>query len=281
MLTPNPQAQARSGVSTALSNARSSVQRNPTIISTLLYLLTVVAIFAVVGLGAAYSPWSYKLTFFLVQLVALLLGWAHVRAMPRWLTWYDPEATWHGPLLTLLTWLAASLGLAASSWVPWFTPATPSLAFVTAAIPVAVPYFFLASYQAWRQIPVKQYKLWYYQPSAAGPDLSRMDLSNFMVIHFWMSRRYGESLFHDFSSKAPYEMRFSDLFHIFLTDYNLIKPEQAIQYLDNDGHSYGWIFYAKQPWWKPRRYYDPDYTFRDNFIKQGNIIVAKRVAVQS
>ncbi|TGE29470.1 TssN family type VI secretion system protein [Hymenobacter metallicola] len=278
MLTPNPQAQARSGVSNALSNARSSVQRNPTIISTVLYLLAVVTVFAVVGLGAAYSPLSYKLTFFLVQLVALFLGVLNINALPRWLPWYDEQDALHGSIMTLLTWMAACLGLAVSSWIPWFAPATPSLAFVTASIPVAVPYFFYAAFQAWRHVPEKQYKLWYYHPNSSGPDLSRMDLSNFMVVHFWMSRRYGESLFHDFSSKAPYEMRFSDLFHIFLTDYNVIKPEQAIQYLDDNGQPYGWIFYAKQPWWKRRRYYDPDYTFRDNFIKQGNIIVAKRVA---
>jgi hypothetical protein len=140
-----------------------------------------------------------------------------------------------------------------------------------------LPYVFWASYQAWQAIPYRQFKLWRYNPNAPGPDLARMDLNNFMVVHFWMTRRYGEALYHDFSSKAPYQMRLSDLFSIFLTDYNKLKPDQALQYVDNQGEPFGWLFYAKRPWWRGRQYFDPDFTFQDNFLRQGSIIVAQRV----
>ena len=260
-----------------VSSARSGLQRNRTFVSTLLYLLGAVVVFALVGLGAAYSPLSYKITFLLVQAAALLLGIGHISALKSWLPWYDENSPRHGSVMTLVTWLASCLGVALINWLPKLKLPASSFNFVLATLPFAVPYFFYQAYQAWLKVPIKQYKLWYYAPNSPSPDLARMDLGNFMVIHFWMSRRSGESLFHDSSSKAPYEMRFGDLFHIFLTDYNAMKPERAIQFLDNEGQSYGWLFYAKRPWWRARRYYDPDRTFRDNFLRQGNIIVARRV----
>jgi hypothetical protein len=278
MLNLNPESQARSAVGNTLSNARSGLQGNPTFLSIFLYLLSSLLLFALLGAGAVYSPLSYKITFLLVQAAALLLGGFHLYAQRQWLPWFDAEGWVHGTVMTVISWLAGALGIALLVWLPALEGRTPPTAFIMATLPAIIPFFFYEAYRSWRQIPGVQYKLWYHKPNSPGPDLARMDLSNFMVIHFWMSRRFGESLYHDFSSKAPYEMHFSDLFHIFLTDYNALKPEQAIQYLDEQGQPFGWVFYAKQRWWKPRRYIDPDYSFRDNFIKQGDIIVAKRVA---
>jgi hypothetical protein len=278
MFTPNPQSEARSLVSTGVSNARSKIQGNPSISSLLLYLLGTIAVFTLIGLGAAYSPLAYKLTFALVQVAALLLGLAHLEAAERWLPWYDPKELVHGASMAVIGLLAAGFGVALASWLPRLTPPGSSLDYVLAVIPFVLPYFLRQAWRTWQGVPAAEFKLWYYRPNAPAPDLSRMDLNQFMVVHFWMSRRYGEALYHDFSSKAPYEMRFGDLFHIFLSDYNVLKPDQALQYLDEQGRPYGWLFYAKTPWWKRRRYYDPDHTFRDNFLTQGSIIVARRVA---
>jgi hypothetical protein len=278
MLTPNPEAQARSAATNMLSNARSGLQRNPTFISIFLYLLGSLLLVGSLGAGGVYSPLPYKVTFLLMQGAALLLGCLHVYAQQRLLPWFNPNEWTHGTAMTVLSWLAGVAGVALLVWLPGLENRTPPSAFLMATLPATVPYFFYEAYRSWRQIPHRHYKLWYYQANKPGPDLARMDLNNFMVVHFWMSRRFGESLYHDFSSKAPYDMLFSDLFHIFLTDYNVLKPEQALQYLDEQGQPYGWIFYAKQRWWKPRRYINPDYSFRDNFLKQGDIIVAQRVA---
>jgi hypothetical protein len=153
--------------------------------------------------------------------------------------------------------------------------------FVPAVIPFLLPYFFLEAYHAWIAIPPRYYKVWHYDALAPSPNLARIDLSQFMVVHFWMSRRHEDALYHDFTSKAPYEMRLGDLFAIFLTDYNRLKPEQALQYLDEHGQAFGWLFYAKRPWWRSRQYYDPDFTFGDNLLRQGDIIVAQRVPAAS
>ncbi|UYZ62601.1 TssN family type VI secretion system protein [Hymenobacter weizhouensis] len=282
MLLPDPKSHARSMASSALSNARSGLQRNPTFISVLLYLLGWAVVFALVGLGAVYSPLEFKTTFLLVQALLLLLGAVHTLTLEQFLPWYDKDNLTHGGVMTGLTWGAGVLSILALFWWRWFPANSPAPAsFVAATFLFPLPYVFWQAWQAWRRIPAPQYTLWQYRPGSTGPDLARMDLSNFMVVHFWMSRRFGEELYHDFSSKAPYEMRLGDLFHIFITDYNALKPEQALQYVDEQGQSYGWLFYAKQPWWRRRRYYNPDHTFRDNFLRQGSIIVARRVPLAS
>jgi hypothetical protein len=279
-MLPNPTSQARGAANSALSNLSSRAQGSKVFLRSLLYVLATVLGFGLLGLAAVRSAWSFPLTFGLLQLAVLLLGWLYAAQLPRWLPWLA-ERRWPSALALLGTAGLGGAAIWALRWLPWAQGHLPPAGFVMAMIPFLLPYFFWQSYQAWLAIPPRQYKLWYYNPLAPGPDLSRMDLNNFMVVHFWMTRRYGEDLYHDFSSKAPYQMRLSDLFAIFLTDYNKLKPDQSLQYLDGQGQSFGWLFYAKQPWWRARHYYNPDYTFQDNFLRQGSIIVAQRVPVAS
>ena len=276
-MLPNPTSQARSAATSTISNLSSRARGSKLFISLLLYVLGTVLGFGLLGLAAVRSPWSYPLTFGLLQGAVLLLGWLYAARLLRWLPWLDATSRWQQALALVATAALGAGAIWALRWVPWAHDHLPPTGFIMAVIPFLIPFFFWQSYRAWEAIPSKQYKLWHYNPLAASPDLSRMDLNHFMVVHFWMTRRLGESLYHDFSSKAPYQMRFSDLFAIFLTDYNKLKPDQALQYMDGQGQAFGWLFYAKQPWWRRRHYYDPDRTFQDNFLRQGSIIVAKRV----
>ncbi len=274
---PNPTSQARGAANSALSNLTSRVQGSRVFISLLLYVVGTVLAFGLLGLAAVRSPWSFSLTLGLLMGALLLLGWLYAAQLFNWLGWLDAESRWQPVLALGLTAALGAGAILALRWVPWARNYLPPAGFAAAVVPFLLPYFFWESYRAWVAIPHRRYKLWRYNPLAPSPDLSRMDLNHFMVIHFWMTRRFGEDLYHDFSSKAPYQMRLSDLFAIFLSDYNQLKPDQALQYLDNQGQAYGWLFYAKRPWWRARQYYDPDRTFQDNFLRQGNIIVAQRV----
>ncbi|MBC8083177.1 MAG: hypothetical protein H7Z21_08200 [Hymenobacter sp.] len=276
-MLPNPTSQARGAASSSLSNLTSRAQGSKVFLSSFLYVLCTVLVFGLLGLAAARSPWSFPLTLGLLQLVLLLLGWLYAAQLPNWLSWHDPSRRWQSILLLVGTAAIGAAAILALRWVPWANHSLLLTGFITAVIPFLLPYFFGESYRAWLAIPYRHYKLWHYNPLAPSPDLVRMDLNHFMVVHFWMTRRYNEALYHDFSSKAPYQMRLSDLFAIFLSDYNKLKPDQALQYVDNQGQSFGWLFYAKRPWWRGRQYYDPDYTFQDNFLRQGDIIVAQRV----
>lgn len=276
-MLPNSTSQARGAANSALSNLSSRVQGSKVFLSTLLYVLGTVLAFGLLGLAAVRSPWAFPPTLALLMLALGLLGWLYAAQLTSWLGWLNPEHRWQAILTLVLTAALGAGAIVALRWVPWAKNHLPPAGFATAVLPFLLPYFFWESYRAWMAIPYRQYKLWRYNPLAPSPDLSRMDLNHFMVVHFWMTRQFGEALYHDFSTKAPYQMRLSDLFAIFLSDYNQLKPGQVLQYLDNQGQPFGWLFYAKRPWWRSRRYYDPDFTFQDNFLRQGNIIVAKRV----
>jgi hypothetical protein len=274
-MLPNPTSQARSAATSTLSNLSSRAQGSKIFIGLLLYVLG----FGLLGLAAVRSPLGYPLTFGLLQGALVLLGWLYAARLPHWLPWLNPTNRWQAALALVATAALGGGAIWALRWVRWAHDHLPPTSFVMAVIPFLLPFFFWQSYRAWLAIPPRQYKLWHYNPLAPSPDLSRLDLNHFMVVHFWMTRRFNEALYHDFSSKAPYQMRFSDLFAIFLTDYNQLKPDQALQYMDGQGQAFGWLFYAKQPWWRRRHYYDPDRTFQDNFLRQGSIIVAQRVPV--
>ena len=260
-----------------LSNVNSRIQGSKLFISLLLYVLGTVLAFGGLGLAAVRSPWPYPLTFGLLQLALVLLGWLYAAWLPSWLPWLPAAGRWQAALALAGTAVLGAGAIWALHWLPWAQGGLPPTGFLMAVVPFVLPFFFWQSFQAWRAIPLRHYKLWHYNPLTASPDLTRLDLNHFMVVHFWMTRRFGENLYHDFSSKAPYQMRLSDLFSVFLTDYNKLKPDQALQFVDGQGQSYGWLFYAKQPWWRRRHYYDPDRTFQDNFLRQGSIIVARRV----
>ena len=253
------------------------MQGSKVFLSTLLYVLGTVLAFGLLGFAAVRSPWAFPSTLALLMLVLGLLGWLYAAQLTNWLGWLNAESRWQSALVLVLTAALGAGAIVALRWVPWAKNHLPPAGFATAVVPFLLPYFFWESYRAWMAIPYRRYKLWRYNPLAPSPDLSRMDLNHFMVVHFWMTRRLGEALYHDFSTKAPYQMRLSDLFAIFISDYNQLKPDQALQYLDNKGQSFGWLFYAKRPWWRGRQYYDPDVTFQDNFLRQGNIIVAQRL----
>ena len=280
-MLPNPTSQARGAANSALSNLGSRVKGSKVFLSTFLYILGTVLAFGLLGFAAVRSPLAFPPTLGLLMLALALLGWLYAAQLPNWLSWLDAENRWQTGSAIVLTAVLGAGAILALRWVPWAKNHLPPAGFVTGVLPFLLPYFFWESYRAWQAIPYRQYKLWRYNPLAPSPDLSRMDLNHFMVVHFWMTRRLGEGLYHDFSTKAPYQMRLSDLFAIFLSDYNQLKPDQALQYLDNQGQAFGWLFYAKRPWWRGRQYYDPDFTFQDNFLRQGDIIVAQRVPAVS
>ena len=280
-MLPNPTSQARGAASSALSNLSSRAKGSKVFLSGLFYVLGTAAVFGLLGFAAVRSPWSFTLTLGLLQLALLLLGWLYAAQLSNWLGWYDPRSPGQGALILAGTAVLGALVIVALQWVPWTEGHRLSTGFALAVIPFLLPYFFWESYCAWQVIPDREYKLWQYNPLGQSPNLSRIDLSNFMVVHFWMSRRYADALYYDFSSKAPYQMRLGDLFAIFLADYNRLKPDQALQHVDGEGQPFGWLFYAKRSWWRSRQYYDPDYTFQDNLMRQGDIIVAERVTLPS
>jgi hypothetical protein len=71
-------------------------------------------------------------------------------------------------------------------------------------------------------------------------------------------------------------MTFSDLFYGYLNEYNDAHRDNQIEYQDQSGNPYGWLFYVKTgSRWKTV-ILDPHLTISQNGIKENFIIAPKR-----
>ena len=126
-------------------------------------------------------------------------------------------------------------------------------------------------------IPAKQYKEWYYPAKPIVADMDRIDLSNFAIITYVFSKKHGDKEMSNFQSKAPYDLKLGDLFYFFIQEWNYKYPQANIEYTEKNKNIFGWLFYVKDKWYRPRRFLDPDVTIRENKILVNQIIQTLRV----
>ncbi|MEJ7737747.1 MAG: TssN family type VI secretion system protein [Chitinophagaceae bacterium] len=133
--------------------------------------------------------------------------------------------------------------------------------------------------QAWyffKNIPEKQYKLWYY-PS----ELTEIQVPKFrngIQVQFKLPRRYFDIEEALIEAKAPEPMILSKRFHLVVFEQNS-EGETVIEYLDNNRKPFGWKFYLELYGGLFRKRLDPDLSFMQNNVPKNAIIVAKRERV--
>lgn len=148
--------------------------------------------------------------------------------------------------------------------------------FTTSVIPFIIPLLFMKSFDNLAEIPPPIYKVWYYPDFPEEPDLDKLDLNKIYVLELEFSKVPFQSV-SNFKLKAPIEMNFGEWFMMFINNYNDKFAESPIQYLDNTGKSYGWIFYTKSTFFKPKKFIDPDLSVTENKLKENITIVSLRV----
>ncbi|MFN8143759.1 MAG: TssN family type VI secretion system protein [Bacteroidia bacterium] len=159
----------------------------------------------------------------------------------------------------------------APDYIPLFLPAF--LVFV-------IPFFFIATFDKAMQIPMRKYKLWFYNENAKMPDLDLIDFSNSYILSFEFPKKYNDTSISNFKFKAPVDMQFGELFFMYITEYNDKNRENPIEFQDSMSKAYGWIFYIKPAsWWKRKRILDPHLTVKQNQIKEHEVIAPKRFVV--
>lgn len=143
-----------------------------------------------------------------------------------------------------------------------------------------VPFVFISllrkSYQLYLDIPLEIYKIWEGTDERSAPDYSSIDPSELMVVDMEFSRKTTDTVPVHISVKAADSMMFGYWFQRCVNDYNRKYPMNRISYYDPN-YPYGWIFYVKPSFFKPRKYIDPELSFEENRIKGGCTIIAKRV----
>ena len=254
------------------NRAKSNIMARKWFASTALYTVFTMLIFALFAFGAGYlNDEPFLLIYTGSQIIFLLLGVIHSSLIYGVLTWLEKDEFWKGGLMTLYFWLMGMLAIFLLKYFP-YTKTIPSLSIT---ILFTLPFIFRWALRYFAQVPFKIYKAWYYPLGKSEPDTDLIDLSKILVIQFEFPKLVDDTRYTNFTAKAPVNMHIGDLFFIFVNEYNH-RNDRNLQYLDEDGSPYGWVFHKKVPWYKKRTFFDPDATFRENFVQNNDVLVATR-----
>ncbi|MBL7726471.1 MAG: hypothetical protein JNM68_02245 [Dinghuibacter sp.] len=246
--------------------------------ATIIYLLVVVLISGITGLigirGVFPTP---AIALIICQLLFFLLGFVHIRQMHRYLKWSGTERSfWFEAIFTLVVAIFAFMsftfvfGSVNRDGFQYYIAS--SSAFLLIAFMVYNT--FLASVN----IPLKVYSRWFYPVHEEVDDPDESKLKNLLVISFEFQKKNNDPHFTNFRAKAPADMEFGQLFYYFINDYNERHPNAKIEYVNELGAPYGWLFYKKKKWYTLNtKIIDTGKTFFINNIRENDIIVCTRV----
>ena len=293
---PNFGGEARSMVGSAVSQAKGSLTRRPAFRTMILYILMVFLVFLGVGfmghlLIAGSGPlssvdngtfWNYAIIMFVV----MLLGLWNMSAMRSFMKWIAPQDYLQAMLMTLLIGIIGCVTMYLLSFSPrWIK----SLAewdlknnvrpLLSTVLVFPLPFLVNWAYENFDLIPPKIYKLWQYNPLLQMPQLTEGEFKQTMFVIFSLDIRYKEKNSYDLRSKIPNRMMVGDGFQFSMDEHNQNEPGRVIEMRDEQGQYYRWYFFIKKPWWKADLFVDPDKTSPENYLKDGNRIIARRLPV--
>jgi len=236
------------------------------------YAIGTMILFVVINCIGLISSFSIQSLFFLVLLAYLISGIIHLLLMKVFFADLD------SPKSLLFTVILTVLGLFTVLLFNLLVLNKTSHAFYTLGLVLfPLPFLFIYSLQLYLNIPDKIFKTWQYPTDHAMPNLDLLDLTRVLIIQFEFLKSTSETSNTNFKAKAPYNMPFGELFYIFISDYNESHPQNTIKVTDDQHQPYSWIFHKRSPWWKSRKYVDPDLTFQENGIVNNDIIICTRV----
>lgn len=239
-----------------------------------LYAFIVILLSAGVG-SFAFWITDYRVAYPAAMVAFLILGVLHIYLLSLWFSTLFSDGSIKALGFTLLLSVLSALVIVLL-YHKISNTLIMGIGMATALVGFLFPVFVAKVYQTYLLIPAKEYKKWYYPVGQSLPDMDLLDLSRVLVIQFEFTKKADETAFTNFRAKAPNAMLFGELFFIFLNDYNDRNTGSPIEYLLSDQSPYGWLFYKKAPWYKRRKYMDPDLTFQANGIVDNETIVAIR-----
>ncbi|MEZ0611478.1 TssN family type VI secretion system protein [Fibrella sp. WM1] len=292
MYTPNFGNEARSLVTTTVSQAKGRFIRRPEVRGIILYMLCTILVFgglAFLGHAIIINEllpstanvvlWTYAILLGIV----FLLGMLHVVVMRGSLSWIRRDDYMLGSIFTIGVAIVGGLtmffmgswgrlfeSLAAQEFKANVRPLTSTIM----AFPL--PYFIRWAFELYEQIPPKIYKLWRYNPLIRLPNLTERDRNNTKVVTFVLDVKFGEPNPYDMRSKIPDVMLVGDGFKLTLDEDNRKHPNRQIEIANARAEFYEWYFYMRRAWWKPMKFIDPYKTVEENHLRDGDRIIATR-----
>lgn len=236
------------------------------------YALAAGALGAGLGAGLARVE-SLTTVLYLLQIVALLLGIAHVRASRRLFAYLGDGGFWSEWLLT-----GAVLMLLASAFAGLFGRGRTDADLLPALLgwgPFLLPLLFRYAYKAWRAIPPRVYRKWFYPVDQPVPLL---ELADTVRLNVRVAKVPDAPELASYVVKAPIDRTLHDMFHYLIFSHNAEEnPEQPILYHEgnNEGSLLGWIFYKPRWGGLTKQFLDPALTLTRNGVRANDVIVAR------
>ncbi len=248
--------------------------------STLIYIIFSIIFFAVICVAAHPMIIGQPFTLLIcLQAYFLLLGAAHIYFMNQYLSWSGQTGSlWPELFFTLLLSLFGAIVFLLC--YPMFNKDKMGTLMTGSILFFIVPYVFYQAYRSAVAIPPKILKEWFYPVGEEIDEPEDSKLRNMLVISFEFEKRANDGTLTNFRAKAPAQMDFGQLFYYFLNDYNEKNPSGKVQYVDNNGSPYGWVFYKKNDWYHfLTRYIDAEKTVSGNSIKENDVIICSRTLI--
>jgi hypothetical protein len=249
----------------------------PYLKATLIYMLVALLLFSVIACLAYWSYLKDQQQFYLIyQAYFLLLGTLHVNWMEEYLKWAgNNKSLWAELLFTIITAMLGSIGFI--SVFGYFSTYGLEINMTTSTLCFIVPWFVNQTFQHAISIPAIILKQWYYPVSEEIEEPDEDKLKNLLVICFVFQKQLTDKHDTSFRAKAPVDMEMGELFYYFINDYNERHPQDKIEYINESGEPYGWVFYKKPQFLNlSTRYVDADKTIFNNGIKENNVVICSR-----
>lgn len=241
----------------------------------IIYTIVTAVLLAAVGLVQWIDELAAGGLYLLGAVLMLGLGWLHARLMYRLSGQvYEVDDLRNSVILTAQLMLVGGLLM-----YILYTRLHLDVAFITVLLFFPIPFVAVLALYYLREVPDARYKLWFYPENEEMPDLDFIDLSQIEVVQFVFQKRREDASLTSFTSKAPLDMTLSQLFFIFINDYNEKNSLSTIEFANEKSLPYGWLFYRRGKWPRGRHYFDPDHTFRQNAIQPNELIYAERVGI--
>ncbi|PZF72747.1 TssN family type VI secretion system protein [Taibaiella soli] len=253
------------------------------------YPLVAVLILAIPGIGGMlgnkFSPWGYLAA----QLFYLVLGRWHVGLLHHYFTGdrttvvptdEQREARSYAIFFEIaITILIMAIGGYIFSFLfNWLSPYKGyNIVAVTCILSFIVPLLFHYTYRSFVAIPFAIYSVWEVPKEKNDDNIISGDIGNLTVVNLELTKTTHDGRRITLQVKAPENIPFGDWMHRVLMDHKEKNQSDRIDTATEDGNPYGWVFYIKPSFFRPRQYLDFEKTIAQNHIKRKHMVVCRRV----
>jgi len=240
----------------------------------IVFCLVGVFVLCLPGLFGFIDYWFMPYIYLSLQVVYLVLGWYASKLVKRFLPKSEEEQPYGYEFFTLF--IMMFIGAALFSVVfNLCNELKYGIWASTCLLPFMLPSLLAKTYAVYMKIPIEIHNVWKYSTDENKELFENLDYNKLMVLELELFKQVNDPIPSKIKAKAPDSMPFGVWFQKFLTDYNVKFPQTPIDIMDNE--AYGWIFYVKRSFFRPRNYINYNATITENKIKEKYVIIAKRV----